>query len=146
MIQQERREAESKKEKQQVLFNSSDSEDNLTEEEFHDKNIGMYQKLGHCYSDVKSFNSQVVCMALAALWFSDKKQKQDIQTTSQKKAIMELRKQIIQDIGYLSLRLKHTLQPSNLDLYKKVGAFLKGQENIFILSKGTGCFVGEFIA
>jgi len=49
-----------------------------SEEQFLEKNIGMYQKSGHCYSDVKSFIPQVVCMALVALWFSDKKQTQSL--------------------------------------------------------------------
>lgn len=37
---------------QNVLFNASDED---SEEEIVDKNIGLYQKSGHCYSDVKSF-------------------------------------------------------------------------------------------
>lgn len=41
-----------KQEAPQVLYNSSDEEEN---EEFEDKNIGLYQKTGHCYSDIKSF-------------------------------------------------------------------------------------------
>lgn len=48
---------------------SDSSEDN-----YFEKNIGMYQKSGHCYSDVKSFIPQVVALSLVALWFSDKKQ------------------------------------------------------------------------
>lgn len=53
-----------------VLFNASDED---SEEDIVDKNIGLYQKSGHCYSDVKSFIPQVVCLALIAIWFSDKK-------------------------------------------------------------------------
>jgi len=74
------------------------------------KNIGFYQKSGHCYSDVKSFIPQVVCLALVAIWFSDKKQSQSIQSMADKQVFSDKRKQIIQDLGYLSLRLKHTLQ------------------------------------
>ena len=48
---------------------SDSSEDN-----YFEKNIGMHQKSGHCYSDVKSFIPQVVALSLVALWFSDKKQ------------------------------------------------------------------------
>jgi hypothetical protein len=44
-----------------------------SEEDYIEKNIGLYMKTGHCYSDVKSFIPQVVCMSLVALWFSDKK-------------------------------------------------------------------------
>lgn len=58
-----------KDEKQQVLYNSSDEED--FKEPFYDKNIGIYMKSGHCYSDIKSFIPQIVCLALVALWFSD---------------------------------------------------------------------------
>jgi len=76
-VQKEMTEAEQKKEAPQILFNSSDSEENI-EAEFRDKNIGMYQKSGHCYSDVKSFIPQVICVSLCALWFSDKKQMQSI--------------------------------------------------------------------
>jgi len=44
-----------------------------SDEDYIEKNIGLYMKTGHCYSDVKSFIPQVVCMSLVALWFSDKK-------------------------------------------------------------------------
>jgi len=63
-------------EKPMVLLDSDASDDNLSsqdEEAFQEKNIGMYQKSGHCYSDFKSFIPQVVCLALVALWFSSKK-------------------------------------------------------------------------
>lgn len=66
-----------------VLYNASDSENdssgnNNDEEIFYDKNIGLYQKSGHCYSDVKSFIPQVVCLVLVALWFSDHRQNQSV--------------------------------------------------------------------
>lgn len=41
---------EQDKEKPLVLYNSSDDESEVVE-----KNIGIYQKSGHCYSDVKAF-------------------------------------------------------------------------------------------
>ena len=48
--------AKAKCEKPVVLYNASDSEpESRGEEEIADKNIGLYQKSGHCYSDVKSF-------------------------------------------------------------------------------------------
>ena len=37
---------------------------------FESENIGMYMKSGFCYSDVKSFIPEVICLALVALWFS----------------------------------------------------------------------------
>jgi len=128
---------------QNILFNASDED---SEEEIVDKNIGLYQKSGHCYSDVKSFIPQVVCLALIAIWFSDKKQNQSIQSTQQRSLIEDQRKQLIQDIGYLSLRMKQTLQPSYLAKYKAIAQFLKGQDNIFLLAKGLGHFVADFIA
>lgn len=62
---------------QNIIFNASDED---SEEEIVDKNIGLYQKSGHCYSDVKSFIPQVVCLALIGIWFSDKKQNQSVQS------------------------------------------------------------------
>lgn len=128
---------------QNILFNASDED---SEEDIVDKNIGLYQKSGHCYSDVKSFIPQVVCLALIAIWFSDKKQNQSIQSTQQRAQIQDQRKQLIQDIGYLSLRMKGTLQPSYLEKYKAIAQFLKGQDNIFLLAKGLGHYVADFIA
>lgn len=53
---------------------------------------------------------------------------------------------MISDIGYLSLRLKHTLQPSFIKIYKDIAQFMKNQENLFILSKGAANFVSTFAA
>ena len=117
-----------------------------SEDTYFEKNIGMYQKSGHCYSDVKSFIPQVVALSLVALWFSDKKQNLSLQSQSEKKTLVEKRKAIISDIGYLSLRLKHSLQPAYIQKYKDIAQFLKGQDNIFILAKGTALYVGEFTA
>jgi hypothetical protein len=38
-----------------------------------EESIGMYTKLGFCYSDFKAFVPQVISMALTAIWFSDAK-------------------------------------------------------------------------
>lgn len=46
----------------------------------------------------------------------------------------------------MSLRCKHTLQQSFIEQYKQIAQFLKKQDNIFILSKGTGLFVSEYAA
>jgi len=79
-LQKEMNEDEKKddnKDEPQILFDADNSDGNNSddkEEEFVDKNIGLYQKSGHCYSDIKSFVPQVICLAMVALWFSDKKQ------------------------------------------------------------------------
>ena len=98
--------------KPQVLFDLDDSDDadSQGKDEFVDKNIGLYQKSGHCYSDIKCFIPQVICLAMVALWFSDKKQ--GMMSMNDKQKVIESRKDLVQDIGYMSLRLKQTLQPS----------------------------------
>lgn len=128
-----------------VLYDASDDEDS-SEFSLTNKNIGLYQKTGHCYSDIKSFIPQIVAVILAALWFSDNKQQQNLTDLETKKHTTEIRKQLISDIGYLSLRLKHTLQQSFIAQYKEIAQFLKKQDNIFLLSKGTGSIVSEFVA
>lgn len=87
-----------------------------------------------------------MAIILVALWFSYHKQQQNLSDPEQKKALCEIRKHLISDIGYLSLRCKHTLQQSFIQQYKVIAQFLKKQDNIFILSKGTGLFVSEFIS
>lgn len=134
-----------------MLFNADDSdEDNDDQEEdFQDKNIGMYTKSGYCYTDMKTFIPQVVCLSLVALWFSNNKMQTNASqkmSLDEKKAIIEDRKKIVQDIGYLSLRLKHCLQANYLAQYKEVAKFLKNQDNLFLLAKGTGVFVSDFAA
>lgn len=109
-------------------------------------NIGVYQKTGHCYSDIKSFIPQIISIILVALWFSEHKQQNNLNDLEHKKAMQEIRKNLITDIGYLSLRLKHTLQQSFIEKYKKIAQFLKKQDNIFLLSKGTASFVCEYAA
>ena len=42
--------------------------------------------------------------------------------------------------------MKQTLQPSYLAKYKAIAQFLKGQDNIFLLAKGLGHFVADFVA
>ncbi len=141
-IQKEEKEAQLK-EKATVLYDSSDEEEQTL---FTDKNIGFYQKSGHCYSDVKSFIPQVVCMTLVSLWFSDKKQSQQIQSKGQKQDILQKRKQLVNDLGLLSLRMRQTLQQTNMKQYQEIAEFLKGQDNIFLLAKGLGSFVADYIA
>lgn len=46
----------------------------------------------------------------------------------------------------LNLRLKHSLTDSFLTQYKEVGALLRDHENLFILAKGTGFLVANYIA
>lgn len=53
---------------------------------------------------------------------------------------------MVADIGYLSLRLKHSLQTSYHEKYKAIAAFLKNQDNLFVLSKGTGIFVADYVS
>jgi len=71
-----------------VLYDSSESSDE-NDEIFYDKNIGLYQKSGYCYSDIKSFLAQVVCITLVALWFSDKKLQNCKLSTEEKKPIID---------------------------------------------------------
>ena len=46
----------------------------------------------------------------------------------------------------LNLRLKHALTDPYKNQYKEVGAFLRDHENLFILAKGTGFMVANYIA
>lgn len=46
----------------------------------------------------------------------------------------------------LNLRLKHALTDPYLKQYKEVGAFLRDHENLFILAKGTGFNVANYMA
>jgi glucosamine 6-phosphate synthetase-like amidotransferase/phosphosugar isomerase protein len=46
----------------------------------------------------------------------------------------------------LNLRLKHTLSDTFKDKYKEVATFLRDHENLFILAKGTGFFVANYMA
>ena len=110
------------------------------------RNIGLYTKTGYCYSDIKSFLPQLVSLILVGIWFSDNKQQHNTSDLDHKKKAKEERQHLISDIGYLSLRLKQTIQPSYIQIYKDVATFLKGQDNIFILSKGTASFIAEYIA
>lgn len=86
---------------------------------------------------------------MVALWFSHCKmstQQQIEYTLDEKKAIIEDRKKLVQDIGCLSLVLKHSLQGSFIEKYKEIAKFLKGQDDLFILSKGAGVYVSDFVA
>ncbi len=46
----------------------------------------------------------------------------------------------------LNLRLKHALTEPYKAQYKEVAAFLRDHENLFILAKGTGFMVANYIA
>ena len=46
----------------------------------------------------------------------------------------------------LSLRLKHALTDQFKNKYKEVGALLRDQENLFILAKGSGFLVANYMA
>lgn len=145
----ERKLVDEHKEKQQVLFNADSDDDDSEEDPFQDKNIGMYSKCGYCYTDLKTFIPQVVCLSLVAIWFSHNKFTAQAAvgfTHEERKALLEERKRLVQDIGCLSLILKHSLQASFLAQYQEVASFLKTQDNLFILSKGTGLFVSDFVA
>lgn len=84
--------ARKKANKATVLYDASDSDDEIDGVKFQDKNIGIYQKSGHCYSDIKSFIPQIVTLTLVALWFSDYKQRQTSMSFEQRKPIVEMRK------------------------------------------------------
>jgi glucosamine--fructose-6-phosphate aminotransferase (isomerizing) len=104
------------------------------------RNIGLYMKSGYCYCDIKSFVPMVVCMTLVALWFSDKKGK------VVNKDVKKLRQMIIEDLEMLSLRMKHALTEPFKQQYKEIGTFLRDHENLFILAKGTGFYVANYMA
>lgn len=46
----------------------------------------------------------------------------------------------------LNIRLKHALTDPLLIKYKEVASFLKPHENLFILAKGTGFFVANYMS
>jgi hypothetical protein len=46
----------------------------------------------------------------------------------------------------LNLRLKHALTDQYLNLYKDVAALLRNHENLFILAKGTGYLVANYMS
>lgn len=105
---------QSKKEKldKNIKFDASDDSDSQLDLQLGNRNIGLYTKTGYCYSDIKSFLPQVVSLILVAIWFSDNKQQHNTSDLDQKKRAKEERQQLISDIGYLSLRMKQTIQPS----------------------------------
>lgn len=57
-----------------------------------------------------------------------------------------MRQDMIEDLEMLNLRLKHTLTDTYKDKYKEIGVFLRDHENLFILAKGTGFFVANYMA
>ena len=107
----------------------------------NDENIGLYIKCGFCYSDVKSFVPMVIAMALVAIWFSEKKSKH------MEKTIKSKRIQLIKAIDDLPERMKKTLTPEYIEMYKAIGNKLKRPtHNLICLGKGTGFFVARYIA
>lgn len=60
--------------------------------------------------------------------------------------LKKIRQQIIEDLEMLNLRLKHALTEPFKVQYKEVAALLRDHENIFILAKGTGFFVANYMA
>lgn len=115
------------KDKQRVLFNA-DSDEDENDDKFQDKNIGMYTKCGYCYTDLKSYIPQVVCLTMVALWFSHCKMSTNTSmkySLEEKKAIIEDRKTMVHDIGCLSLSMKYALQSSYIAKYKEIAKYLK---------------------
>jgi len=98
-------------------------------------------KSGFCYSDVKSFIPEVIAMALVALWFSSNK-------SSAADKLIKLRRQaLVQQIEQLPEILEHLLNDLECNQqYSKISKVLKNQQNLFILAKGSGNFVGNFMA
>eukprot|EP00350_Pseudokeronopsis_sp_OXSARD2_P005979 CAMPEP_0170542988 /NCGR_PEP_ID=MMETSP0211-20121228/2248_1 /TAXON_ID=311385 /ORGANISM="Pseudokeronopsis sp., Strain OXSARD2" /LENGTH=111 /DNA_ID=CAMNT_0010846237 /DNA_START=1483 /DNA_END=1818 /DNA_ORIENTATION=- len=62
------------------------------------------------------------------------------------KTAKKMRSCIIEELEMLNLRMKHSLSDSYLNQYKEIGTFLRTHENLFILGKGTGVYVAEYIA
>jgi glucosamine--fructose-6-phosphate aminotransferase (isomerizing) len=60
--------------------------------------------------------------------------------------VKKMRQDIVEDLEMLSLRLKHTVTDSFKNQYKEIGAFLRNHENLFILAKGPGFYVANYIA
>ena len=51
----------------------SELSESLQDQWFESESIGLFMKSGFCYSDVKTFISEVIAMALVSLWFSSNK-------------------------------------------------------------------------
>lgn len=111
----------------------------MADDVFDNESIGMYMKSGFCYSDVKSFLPQVISLALVSIWFSDLKA---LKTNNE---IRQKRAQLIKDIEKLPGQLQFVLG-ENSALLEKVAERLRDQKNLFILGKGAGHIVGNYIA
>lgn len=46
----------------------------------------------------------------------------------------------------LSLRMRNTLNEQYKTLYKEIGAFLRDHQNLFILAKGSGFYIANYVA
>ena len=85
----------------------------------NDENIGLYMKIGFCYSDIKSFIPEVIAMALVSIWFSDKK------TTIADKLMKSRRQALVRDIELLPERIQTTMTETYLEKYREIAEVLK---------------------
>lgn len=53
---------------------------------------------------------------------------------------------MVEDLEMLNLRLKHALTDTYINQYKEVAQLLKDHENLFILAKGTGFMVANYMS
>lgn len=70
--------SDKKKKKQEegpVVLLDLDQSSDVSDESLDkgNQNIGLYMKSGFCYSTIKSFIPQVICLSLVGVWFSDNK-------------------------------------------------------------------------
>ncbi len=57
-----------------------------------------------------------------------------------------MRLKIVEDLELLNMRLKYSFKEELIPQYKAVAEMLKGQENLFLLAKGTGYFVANYMS
>lgn len=106
---------------------------------FESENIGLYMKSGFCHSDVKAFIPEVISLGLVALWFSHAK------SSSADKQSLRKREQLIGEIERLPTNLLTLVDPRQLEIYSQVAKMLKNQHNLFILAKGSGLPVANYM-
>lgn len=97
-------------------------------------------KVGFCYSDVKAFVPMVIALALVTIWFSDKK------STILNKEEKLKRQKLISDIEDLPQNIRNTFEDDYLEIYQAIAEKLKGQQDMFILGKGTGFFAANYVS
>ena len=83
-------------------------------------------------ASTKAFTSQVVCLSLAAIWFSS------LQTVNEKK-----RQRMITDLHNLSLDMKLALDASKANINDIVKKFGTKYNNMFLLGKGSDEFIAK---